>query len=305
MTQAPVVVTGGTGFVGRRLVRALIERGEHPVVLSRRAADPRVPAGATCVAWTPEAAGPWGASIDGARAVVHLAGEPVVGRWTAEKKEKIRASRVRSTTEVVAAIRRAKVPPSVLVCASAVGFYGHRDASDEIDESALPGHDFLAGVVQDWESAAEEATALGVRVVRLRIGIVLGDEGGALSQMLTPFRMFAGGPLGNGRQVLSWIHADDVVGLVLLSLDDERARGAMNATAPAPVDMNELSRALGRRLSRPSVFRVPEFALRGLFGEGADPLLTGQRALPRAAERLGYQFRWMSLDAALADLIAK
>lgn len=305
MSNDPVVITGGTGFVGGRLVRALIDRGEHPIVLSRSADDRRVPSAARVVAWTPESAGPWGDSLDGARAVVHLAGEPVVGRWTAEKKQKIRSSRVRSTTEVVAAIGRAKTPPRVLVCASAVGFYGPHEAGDALDESSAAGHDFLAGVTQEWEAAAEAATALGVRVVRLRIGIVLGDDGGALAQMLTPFRLFAGGPIGSGRQVLSWIHADDVVGLALLALDDDRAKGAINATAPNPVDNAELARALGNHLSRPAFLRVPAFALRGLFGEGADPLLTGQRALPKAAQALGYHFRFPTLEAALSDLVPR
>jgi uncharacterized protein (TIGR01777 family) len=299
-----VIVTGGTGFVGRPLVQALLARGDRVTVLGRHAGDPRVPRGAESAAWTAREGGAWEALVDGADAVLHMAGEPLFGeRWSEEKKRRIVASRVESTEAVVRAIERAASRPKVLVSASAVGFYGARAPSEELDETSAPGDGFLASVVKRWEAAADPATALGVRVVKLRTGVVLGAGGGALAQMVTPFRMFAGGPLGDGHQVLSWIHLDDIVGLALLSLDDARAAGPINGTAPNPVDMNELARELGRALHKPSLFRVPGVVLRVALGEAADAVLTGQRALPREALRLGYEFRFPTLRGALANLL--
>lgn len=298
-----VVVTGGTGFVGRKLVAALLARGDEVTVLSRRASDPRVPSAAKIVRWTPTEDGAWSAAVDGVDAVVHLAGEPVIGRWSAEQKARIRESRVVSTERLVAAIARAKAKPRVLVCASAIGYYGDHAAAVRVDETSPPGSDFLAEVVTAWEHAAERATDEGTRVVRLRIGIVLGEGGGALAEMLGPFRWFVGGPIGSGTQMFSWIHADDVVGLVVRALDDDRVVGAINATAPTPVDMNELAKTLGRVLHRPSFFRVPTFAIKAAFGEGSAPLLGGARVLPTRALELGYAFRWPILDAALTDIV--
>jgi len=298
-----IVVTGGTGFVGRRLLPRLIERGDQAIVLGRRSPDPRVPVGARSEPWTPEQRGDWYRHIDGASAVIHLAGEPVVaGRWTESQKERIYRSRIESTRQLVAALREAKSRPTTLLCASAVGYYGGRSDDAVVDESSPPGDDFLAHVVRDWEHEASKAEELGVRVVRLRIGLVLGDEGGVLGKMLPAFRMFAGGPVGPGGQVMPWVHVDDTVGLILFALDNEQAKGAINVTAPAPVTMDEFARELGRALGRPSLLRVPSFAIKAMLGEAATPVLTGQRALPREAGRLGYQFRFPALPGALADL---
>lgn len=298
-----IVVTGGSGFVGRRLLPQLIERGDRAVVLGRKAPDPRVPSGAESKSWTPEQRGPWFGAIDGAQTVVHLAGEPVLAsRWSESQKERIYRSRIESTRLLVAAMSEARERPRTLICASAVGYYGGRSDDREIDESSPPGDDFLAHVVRDWERAADEAKALGVRVVKLRIGLVLGDEGGVLAKMVPAFRLFAGGPVGSGEQMMPWVHVDDVVGLILFTIDHDEAQGAINVTAPNPVTMDLFARELGRSLGRPSAMRVPSLAVRALLGEAATPVLTGQCARPREALRLGYKFRFNELPAALDDL---
>lgn len=297
-----VVVTGGTGFVGRALVEQLVARGDEVVVLGRTAGDPRTPAGAKSLAWTPTRDGPWGDVVDGAGAVVHLAGDPVMGgRWTAEKKRRIFDSRVESTRALVAAMTRARVRPPVFVCASAVGYYGPRAPLEEVDEDTAPGGDFLSSVCRAWEAEAVAAESLGVRVVRARVGIVLGRGGGALAEMLPAFRGFVGGPVGSGEQVLPWVHLADAVGLLLLAIDDGSLAGPLNLTSPNPVSMRAFATELGRVLRRPSALRVPPFLLKAALGEAAQALLTGQRALPRRALAAGYRFRFDDLHAALVD----
>lgn len=301
--MSKLVVTGGSGLVGTRLLPALLARQAQVVVLGRRAPDPRLPSGVTSALWTPEQQGSWHEHIDGADAVIHLAGEPVLaGRWTEAHKARVRESRVASTRLIVEAMRAAKKKPSVFLCASAVGYYGARDSSEEVDEESSSGDDFLARVVRDWEAEAEAASALGVRVVRLRIGLVLSKNGGMLEKMVPAFRMFVGGPVGAGHQMLPWVHIEDVVGLILFALDHPETRGPLNVTAPAPVSMNDFSRQLGQALHRPSFFRVPSALLKVALGEASEPMLSGQRALPRAALRLGYSFRFPALAGALEDL---
>ena len=275
-------------------------------MLGRKAPDPRIPPPAVSALWTPDQAGPWYGQLEGAGALIHLAGEPVLaGLWTEAQKQKIRRSRVESTRHLVEAMRAAKQRPSVFVCASAVGYYGGRPGEEELDEQSDPGDDFLAQVVRDWEAEADKASELGVRVVRLRIGLVLGEEGGMLGKMVPAFRFFVGGPVGSGQQVLPWVHIEDTVGLLLFALDHPEVQGPLNVTAPGPVTMNEFSRQLGRALGRPSIFRVPSPLLKLALGEASQPVLTGQRALPRAAQRLGYTFRFPTLEGALEDLFRK
>jgi uncharacterized protein (TIGR01777 family) len=237
--------------------------------------------------------------------VINLAGEPLAAKaWTPRQKAVLRESRVESTRALVAAIERASPRPSVLVSGSAVGYYGpHGD--EALTEESPPGEDFVAGLVREWEAAAQGAEAAGVRVVRLRIGLVLGEGGGALAKMVPPFRAFMGGPLGSGRQWVSWIHREDVIGIARLALEQETVRGAVNTTAPHPVTMQELARALGRVLHRPAVLPVPELALRALMGEMADIVLTGQRVLPGALQSLGYTFRYPELEGALRSIVGK
>ena len=285
-----VLVTGGTGFIGAPLCRALRGAGHSVTVVTRDPAHAEGPAVgwdgvANAVAWSD--------------AVVNLAGEPIAGhRWSTARKQRIRDSRVQATQDLVDAVAAASKRPQVLVSASAVGYYGpHGD--EPLDETAGPGTDFLAQVCQAWEQEAERAEQRGIRVVRLRLGVVLAADGGALAQMLPLFRAFLGGRLGGGRQWMSWIHRDDVTGLVVDTLADPRYTGAVNATAPTPVTNRDFTRALGRVLARPTVLPAPAFALRLALGEMADMLLTGQRVLPAAAERLGYRFRYRDLEPAL------
>jgi uncharacterized protein (TIGR01777 family) len=305
MYTMKTVIAGGTGFLGAPLVRRLAADGREVVVLTRRPGAP-LPPGARAVAWTPSgAAGPWAAELDGAAAVVNLAGESIAGRrWTAAQKRRILDSRLLATRSLAVAIRAAATPPRVFLSGSAVGYYGPR--GDEIvTEETPPGADFLAGVCVQWEAAAREAAA-ATRVVHLRTGLVLERDGGALPKMLPPFWIGAGGPVGSGRQYWPWIHRQDWIDLVRLALDAPALAGPVNLTAPAPVTNAAFARALGRALRRPAVLPAPGFALRILLGDMADGLLlSGQRARPAAAERLGYRFAFAELDDALRAIFRR
>ena len=298
-----ILITGGTGFIGRVVVRALLERGDSVIVLTRDIASPGVPDGARAAAWDPNKAGDWAKEIDGTDAVIHLTGERVVGkRWNQSVKDRILLSRTVSTGLIVQAIADAKKKPGVFLCASGVGYYGQRDATP-VDESGDAGEDFLALVCRGWEAAARGADQHGARSVQLRTGIVFGRGGGALDEMVKPFKMFAGGAIGTGRQMVSWIHMADLVAIFLRALDDEKIRGPVNVTSPNPVSNAELAKTIGKVLGRPSFVRVPELALRARFGEGADPLLTGQSALPGVLTDAGFEWRFPELRPALEDLL--
>jgi len=293
-----VVVTGGTGFLGRALVAALAGRGDEAVVVTRDPSRAELPPGARGTGWDGLAT-----AVDGADAVVNLAGETIAQRWTAAAKARIVGSRAQAAERVGAALRAAKSPPAVLVNASAVGFYGNR-GDEELTEASPAGSGFLAETTLAWERAAREAVPDGVRLVLLRTGFVLGEDGGGLSKMLIPFRLGLGGPLGSGRQWVPWVHRDDLVALLLAALDDARFEGPVNATAPAPVPMKELAAALGRVLRRPAFAPAPAFAIRAAMGEMAALVLDGQRALPEKALALGFSFRFPDLEPALRDLLA-
>jgi uncharacterized protein (TIGR01777 family) len=295
-----VAVTGATGRIGSALVRALQERGDDVTVLTRnperaRAALP----GTTAIEWDPMTGPAPAEALAGRDGVVHMAGEDVAQRWTGDAKRRIRESREIGTRHLVAGIAAAEPRPRVLVSASAVGYYGPR-GDEPVDESAAPGDDFLAQVCVAWEREAERAEELGVRVVRLRTGVVLDREGGALSKMLPFFRLGIGGPVAGGRQYMPWIHRDDVIGMQLAALDGEAWSGPVNTTAPEPVTNREFSRALGRALHRPALAPVPGLAVRVLYGDMAEIVTGGQRAVPRRARELGYQHRHPQLDEALA-----
>jgi len=287
-----ILLTGGTGFIGARLAAVLEKRGDTVVVVSRR---PSRGAG-TFVSWDAIEG-----EVERADAVVHLAGEPVAdARWTPERLERIRSSRVDTTARLARAIASGANRPRVFVSASAIGVYGMRRDDVLCDEQTSPGDDVLARVCVAWEAAAEPAKAAGVRVVHPRIGVVLGP-GGALAKMVGAFRWFVGGPVGDGTQWVSWIHVDDAMRALLFLVDTETLSGVVNLVAPAPVTMNDLARALGRALGRPSAMRVPAFALRLAVGAGlAELLLTGQRVAPRRLVEAGFPFAFRSLDEALA-----
>jgi uncharacterized protein len=300
-----VTVTGATGLIGARLVEELVRRGDEVTVLSRdpERAGERLGAEVVAVKWAPLRGPAPAEALAGADGVVHLAGEPVAQHWSAAAKEQIRESRAEGTGNLVAGLREAQPRPRVLVSASAVGYYGPR-GDEELDESTPPGEDFLAEVCVAWEQAAREAEALDVRVALVRTGVVLDAHGGALAKMLPPFRLGVGGPVAGGRQWMPWIHMDDLVGIYLAALDAEGWSGPVNAAAPHPATNADFSKALGRALHRPAVMPVPALALRALYGEMAQIVTTGQRAVPRRARALGYAFRHPELDEALRSALA-
>lgn len=299
-----LLITGGSGLIGRAVTAELAAAGWEVVVLSRRPERVRgLPAGARAEGWDGVSTAGWGALAAGAAGILHLAGESIAdGRWTDERKRRLRASRVESSRAVAAAVAAAAIKPRFLLQASAVGYYG--DCGDQVvAEDHPPGEGFLADLSVEWEAATAAVEALGVRRAILRTGIVLAAEGGALPKMALPFRLFAGGPLGSGRQVIPWIHLADEVAAIRLLAERDDARGPFNLTAPEPVTNAEFSRTLARVLGRPNLLRAPAFALHLALGELADAMLEGQRAAPRALERLGFTFRFPHLEPALRDLL--
>lgn len=301
------IITGATGFVGRKLLAQI----EEPVVLSRHPERAReslrnsMGSEIEVFGWDPAAAAPAPAAFQGVEAIFHLAGESVgEGRWTAKKKWRIRESRVAGTQHLVAALKTLDKRPSVLVSASAVGFYGSR--GDEIlDETVAPGNDFLSEVCQAWEAASQAAKPLGVRVVNPRLGVVLGEGGGALSKMLLPFKLGIGGRLGDGNQWMPWVHVDDVVRLMLHAVKHAEIEGPMNVVSPEPVINRDFTRILAAALHRPAIFPAPAFGLKLILGEFADVLLGSQRVVPGVAERTGYTFHYGDLASALHAILNK
>jgi len=297
-----VTVTGATGLIGSRLVRELQARGDEVTVLSRDPDRAREALGVEAHRWDPEREPAPAEALNGRGAVVHLAGENVAQRWSADAKRRIRESRELGTRNLVAGLRAADPRPRVLVSSSAVGYYGpHGD--EPLPEDTPPGVDFLAGVCVCWEREAQAAEELGLRVTRVRTGVVLDREGGALGRMLPFFKAGIGGPVAGGRQRMPWVHAGDVVGIVLAALGDERYSGPLNATAPAPVTNREFSRALGRALRRPAFAPVPGFAVRLLYGDMAEIVTEGQNAVPHRLRELGYAHQHTDLDEALRSAL--
>jgi len=298
-----VIISGGTGLIGRAVAEALLRRGDEVIVLSRDPARANaMPQGVSLVRWDGQTAAGWAHLADGADAMINLAGENIsAGRWTAARKERILASRLNAGQAMVEAITGAERPPRVLIQASAVGYYG--PCGDEIvTERSGPGQDFLARVTVAWEASTAPAEGLGVRRAIIRTGVVLSRDGGALPRMTLPFRFFAGGPVGDGKQWLPWIQMADEVGAILFLLDRDDAEGPFNLTAPNPMTNADFARILGRIMGRPAWLSAPAFALRLLLGEMAAIVLKGQRALPERLLDLGYQFRFSALEAALAAL---
>lgn len=298
-----VFVTGATGLVGQAVVARLLAAGHAVTALSRRA---RPGTGQPGLEWRqgdPAQPGAWQAAVDGHDALIHLAGENLSAhRWTEREKQRLVASRLESTAHLLGACRAAAQPPRVLVSASAVGYYG--DAGDLIlKESAPPGHDFLARLCQQWEAAAEAGERLGLRVVRLRFGIVLSPHGGAVAKMLPAFRWCLGGRLGSGRHWYAWIDEQDLVTMIVTALADPAWQGAINAVAPEPVRQADFAAVLGHVLRRPTVLPMPRWLLRLAVGEVADALLESTRAVPERARQLGFHWNVPELHASLAAAV--
>ena len=295
-----ILIGGSHGLVGTALIKSLEAEGHEIFRLVRHA-----PTSKTEVEWSPDRYSIALARIEGFDAVVNLAGESIAeGRWTAEKKRRIRESRVKGTKLLGDALANLTVPPKTFVCASAIGYYGNR-GGEVLTETSAPGDDFLAKVCAEWEAATALATEKGIRVVNTRFGIILDTNGGALKKMLPPFRMGVGGRIGGGQQWMSWIALDDVIRGIEFELVNESIRGPVNFVAPHPVTNAEFTETLGKVLSRPTIFPIPAFAIKLMFGEmGEALLLGGQRVAPERLVGGGYEFSYSQLEAALAHILA-
>jgi uncharacterized protein len=299
-----IAIAGATGFVGSRLVEQLLAQGHEVVIFTR---SPQQVSSrfskAQVVGYEPLKSGEWQTAISGCDAVVNLAGEPIAEkRWTPAQKRTILDSRQLGTQKIVAAIAAASVKPTVLINASAIGYYGTSETS-KFNEDSPAGQDFLAEVCTAWETAAQAVTATGTRLVILRLGIVLGENGGALGKMLAPFSAFVGGPIGSGKQWFSWVHRDDVVKLIITAITDSQMQGVYNATAPNPVTMADFSQTLGAVMNRPSWLPVPNFALEAMLGEGAIVVLEGQQVIPTHTLAQGFEFQYPTLTPALKAIL--
>jgi uncharacterized protein len=308
-----IVIAGGTGFLGSPLAEVYAEEGHDVRVLSRtlppgesrHESGTGVP-GITRVGWKPDGrSGPWASVLDGADAVINLAGESIGDkRWTPQRKALLRDSRILPTRSLTAAIAAVPTAPGVFISSSAVGYYGP-SGDEKKTEDSPPGQDFLAQLCEDWEQEARKAVRTGMRLAIVRTGVVLERTGGALPQMVRPFRLFAGGPLGSGRQYMSWIHRLDWVEMVRWIVATPDATGPINATAPHPVTNREFAKTLGSALRRPALVPAPPFALKLALGEFANSILTGQRVVPARAQALGYHFRYPELDIAFRGIFGE
>ncbi|WP_019504517.1 TIGR01777 family oxidoreductase [Pleurocapsa sp. PCC 7319] len=302
-----IAITGATGLVGSRLVEKLNQEGHQILVFTRNPnkAQKVFPASAfsnlEIVQYTPKESGEWQKSVSGCDAVVNLAGEPIAERWNDQQKQAIMESRQIGTRKLVEAIAMAEQKPQVLVSGSAVGYYGTSETTT-FEENSPSGNDFLAQVCQNWEAEAQKVTESGVRLVIVRIGIVLAN-GGALGKMIGPFKMFAGGPIGSGKQWFSWIHRDDLVNLIYQAIERSDMSGAYNATSPNPVRMGQLCQTLGEVMNRPSWLPVPDFVLEILLGDGAVVVLEGQQVLPQKTQATGFNYQYAELKPALSEIV--
>lgn len=303
-----IAITGATGFVGTGLVAKLNSENHSLVILTRnpQKAQRLFPTSAypnlQVIAYEATQSGEWQNAISGCDAVINLAGEAIAERWTAEHKKAILESRKLGTQKIVEAISQAESKPTVLINASAIGYYGSSE-TETFTENSASGKDFLSQVCREWEAEAEKVKALNVRSVILRFGIVLGN-GGALGKMIPPFQLFAGGPIGNGRQWFSWVDRDDLINLIIFALKQSNMQGTFNATSPNPVRMNELCQTLGSVLNRPSWLPVPDFAIELLLGEAAQVVLEGQEVLPQATQSMGFEFQYPNLKSSLTKILS-
>ena len=297
-----IAISGATGFVGSRLVAKLHAEGHRILVLTRNTTfaqkvfPPQAFPNLEIIAYTPIVSGAWQDTIAGCDGVVNLAGEPIAeGRWTPERKQEILNTRKLGTQKIVEAIAKSQPQPSVLINTSAIGYYGTSETAS-FDEDSANGKDFLAQVCQEWEAEARKVKDTNVRLVILRFGIILGN-GGALGKMITPFKLFAGGPIGTGQQWFSWIHLDDIVSLIIQALTKSTMEGVYNGTAPQPVSMNDLSTTMGKVMNRPSWLPVPGFAIEAILGDGAKVVLEGQQVLPKRTLESGFEYQYPNLQS--------
>lgn len=299
-----IAIVGGSGFIGRNLAKALHRAGEEVIIFSRKNSLPQELMGLANIHLV-STSKPSAKDLEGVDALVNLAGESVVGeKWSDKRKEALRTSRVDFTRSIVEELAKVKVKPKVFLQGSAIGFYGmHETGKPVFSEDAKSGEDFLAKLCVDWEEEANRMKEFGVRTVLIRTGIVLSPESGAMQQMLLPFKMLVGGPLGNGKQYMSWIHLADMIGAIQFLLANPKAEGAFNFTAPNPCSNEEFSTVLGKVMGRPSFMRVPSFPLIALYGEGAEVILKGQNVIPTKLTALNYQFQFPELKPALEDLL--
>lgn len=300
-----ILLSGGTGFIGSALIKYLSSFPYDLVLLTRGESRMELRGALTLkyVHWDPSARGPWERELNGCNVVINLIGKNVFEeRWNETVKSEILRSRIVPTLLLVEAIGKAEQKPQLLISASAVGFYGNRH-DETITEASAGGSDFLADVVRQWEGAAYQAEQYGVRVATPRIGLVLEKSGGMIGKMLLPFQLFIGGPIGNGKQFLPWVHMDDVVRGIVYPMENEQFRGVYNLVSPYPVSMKEFAKTFGSVLHRPSWLPVPDVALKLLYGEGANVILSGQRAIPERLNAAGYQFSYPDLRPALANIV--
>ena len=298
-----IVITGATGFIGKKVTNLLIARGDKVTVFTRSVekAEKIFPGAENLIIWN-QGAESGSFSFESIDAVIHLAGENVMGRrWSEQHKKNLLASRVSGTRELTEALEKAKNKPEVFISASAVGYYGNSE--EAVDEYSPSGNDFLAGVVKSWEDETKRVDPMKIRRVNIRIGLVLDGKEGTLAKMVVPFRYFIGGPLGSGKQWFPWIHIDDLVGLFLFALDNGNMSGIINGVSPNPVRMDQFCNMLGKVLHRPSLFRIPSFLLRLVLGEAANVILSGAQVIPKRTLAAGYKFRFESVFGALNDLL--
>ena len=298
-----IVITGATGFIGKKVTNSLIARGDKVTVFTRSVekAEKIFPGAENLIIWN-QGAESGSFSFESIDAVIHLAGENVMGRrWSEQHKKNLLASRVSGTRELTEALEKAKNKPEVFISASAVGYYGNSE--EAVDEYSPSGNDFLAGVVKSWEDETKRVDPMKIRRVNIRIGLVLDGKEGTLAKMVVPFRYFIGGPLGSGKQWFPWIHIDDLVGLFLFALDNGNMSGIINGVSPNPVRMDQFCNMLGKVLHRPSLFRIPAFLLRLVLGEAANVILSGAQVIPKRTLAAGYKFRFESVSGALNDLL--
>jgi len=305
-----IVITGATGLLGPAIFAQLKKEAHEVIIFARNpdGAKSKLPGAAQYLKWSTDSTdGEWKTALEGTDVLIHLAGVPVAERWSEEYKKEIYDSRILGTRNLVEAMAELKKKPEVFISSSAIGYYGTQAQSPDVPaltESSPAGSDFLAKVCVDWEAEAMKAESFGVRTALIRTGIVLSTKGGALGKMLMPFKFFVGGPLGTGQQWVSWIHIDDETEIFLYPMRNPSARGAINAVAPTPVTMQTFAEAVGRALSRPSLFPVPKFVLQAMLGEAADAVGEGQKVIPDMLLKNGFTFRFPEIDTAVRDLLS-